>query len=82
MNPSLQFTPREYTVIRLLLLGKFRKMISSHLEISPGYVDNVIKRLYMKHECHSMEELLIFLFSNGFAVNSDKTRVTFLGREI
>jgi DNA-binding NarL/FixJ family response regulator len=82
MNPSLQFTPREYDVIRLLLLGNFRKMIGSSLNITSGTVDNVIKRLYMKNDCHSIEELLIFLLTNGFVVDRKRTKVIYRGREI
>jgi DNA-binding CsgD family transcriptional regulator len=82
MDTSINYTPREIDVIRLLLLGNYRKMISAILVIAPGTLDNLIKRLYMKLDCHSIEELLIYLLSHGFAVNAERTVVTYMGIEI
>jgi DNA-binding NarL/FixJ family response regulator len=82
MSPTIHYTPREIAIIRLLLLGNFRKMIGSILNLSSGYVNNRIKQLYEKIDCHSMEELLIYLLSNGFSVNRERTTVTFHGEEI
>jgi DNA-binding NarL/FixJ family response regulator len=82
MIPTINYTPREIDIIRLLLLGNFRKMIGADLKISSGTVDQIIKRLYVKIDCHCIEELLIYLLSNGFAVDRERTKVTYYGNEI
>lgn len=76
---DVHYTPRELQVIKLLLLRKNRKTIAGILIMSAGTVDNHIKHLFLKADCHSIEELLVYLFSHGFAVNREMTEVTFKG---
>ncbi|HKR04519.1 MAG TPA: helix-turn-helix transcriptional regulator [Bacteroidia bacterium] len=79
---EVHYTHREMEVIKLLLLSKNRKTIGGILIMATGTVDNHIKHLFLKTNCHSIEELLVFFFSHGFAVNRERTEVTFYGVSI
>lgn len=79
---EVHYTPREFDVIKLILLRNDRRDIAFNLDIGDGTVDNHIKHLYLKTDSHSIEDLVIYLLSHGFAVNREMTEVSYNGKVI
>jgi DNA-binding CsgD family transcriptional regulator len=75
---DVHYTPREFDVIKHLLLRVTRKKIAGKLALSNGTVDNHIKHLFLKTDSHSIEGLVIYLLSHDFSVNREMTEVRFL----
>ncbi|MEP7170911.1 MAG: LuxR C-terminal-related transcriptional regulator [Bacteroidota bacterium] len=79
---EVHYTPRELQIIKLLLLRYYRKKIGTELHIVSGTVDNHIKHLYKKTNSHNIAELIIFILTHDFAINSEGTIVTYKDKAI
>jgi DNA-binding CsgD family transcriptional regulator len=63
MAPAMQITPklspRENQICALVVQGKPNKVIAAELQISPGTVSELLRRIYLKTACRGRTALAV-----------------------
>ena len=76
---KIHYTERELQIIKLILLCTHRKIIVDKLGISVETLKTHIKHILLKTNRHSVPDLIIFLLTSDFSVNTERTEVRYEG---